>query len=583
MNGGWAEGFAVPGLWPSVWKLLRLRLVILGSGFRRAKTRTKVGYVFLGLFVLGILAAVFVGSWFLLRLLRSPQLAEVLGDTGPFLVTVPALVTTAAFLAVLVTSFGVLLQALYLAGDMDFLLSAPVPIRAVFIAKLLQAVLPNFSLICLLALPVLFGLGVAGGYNFLYYPLVLVVLAALALAAAGLASLLVMFVVRIFPARRVAEVLGFIGAISSFICSQSGQFARFSDVSQDQATLMLDMMAQFATPWSPLSWAGRGLVDLGEGRWLSGVGFLGLALSVAAVAFGLALSTAERLYYSGWAGMQNNRRKKKAPARATQPRPLAAWLSGWVSPPVRAILVKDYYVLRRDLRNMSQLVTPLILGIVYAVMFLRSGGEVPAGRGEAPDWFMAAMSNIMLYGNVGLAMFVGWMLLARLAVMGFSHEGKSYWLLKTAPVSAGQLLSAKFIVAFLPTTLLCSIFLLVVSVLQGATLESTLFMLLVVVLILAGNTGVNLFFGVVGANMAWEDPRQMQKGAAGCLGALVSFVYLPFSMALFFLPPLITEVLRLPLLTGEAAGLVLGGGFSLVCAIVPVWLLRKRVDRLGEE
>jgi len=42
---------------------------------------------------------------------------------------------------------------------------------------------------------------------------------------------------------------------------------------------------------------------------------------------------------------------------------------------------------------------------------------------------------ILAYGNVGMSLFVGWMVLSRLAGMGFSQEGKSYWLLKTAPVS----------------------------------------------------------------------------------------------------------------------------------------------------
>ena len=85
-----------------------------------------------------------------------------------------------------------LLQALYLSGDMDFLLSAPVPIRAVFVTKLLQAILPNFGLILLFAPAGAVWPGAVQGYNLLYYPLVLIVLAALALAAAGSASLLVM-------------------------------------------------------------------------------------------------------------------------------------------------------------------------------------------------------------------------------------------------------------------------------------------------------------------------------------------------------------------------------------------------------
>ena len=52
---------------------------------------------------------------------------------------------------------------------------------------------------------------------------------------------------------------------------------------------------------------------------------------------------------------------------------------------------------------------------------------------------------------------------ARLAAMGFSHEGRYYWLLKTAPVSASQLLAAKFAVAYLPALALGWAFMLVLS------------------------------------------------------------------------------------------------------------------------
>ncbi len=71
---------------------------------------------------------------------------------------------------------------------------------------------------------------------------------ALALIASGLASLLVMGVVRIFPARRVAEVLGFIGAIATFICSQSGNLMRFENVSGDQALQTLSLAERLTRP-----------------------------------------------------------------------------------------------------------------------------------------------------------------------------------------------------------------------------------------------------------------------------------------------------------------------------------------------
>lgn len=570
-------------LWPAVWKLLRLRILIFYSGFRHASRVRKIGIIFLGVLFLAFLGFLLFLSWAMLRFLHSPQLTSFVGDVSPFLESVPVLIIGGTFLGILLTSFGVLLQALYLAGDMDFLLTIPVPIRAVFITKLLQAILPNFSLICLFALPVLFGLGISGEYSFLYYPLVPVVLGALALAAAGISSLLVMLIVRIFPARRVAELLGFIGAVTSFVCSQSGQLANFGNFSQEQAGDAFRYVTRLNVPWSPLAWAGRGLVDLGEGRWLTGGGLLLLSLLLAGLAFGLALITAERLYYTGWASMQGIRRKKKT-ARAAYPgraKTFVALTERIIPGAIRALLVKDYYVLRRDLRNMSQLVTPLIFGIVYAVMFLRSGGQPPAGRGEAPAIFMELMKNMMVYGNVGISLFVGWMLLGRLAGMGFSQEGKGYWILKTAPVRVSQLIAAKFLVAYLPALFLGWLFLLAISLLQKSLL-TLWFTLPVVALSIAGITGLNLTFGITGANLNWQDPRHMTKGSSGCLGALSSMVFLLAGMVLFFGPPLGLPLLGLAPVMGQLAGILLGGVFSLGCAFVPLWFVRGRVLLLGE-
>jgi ABC-2 type transport system permease protein len=579
------QGFRDPGLWSSVWKLLRLRVVIFISGFRRAKLRRKIGTIVLVLLVLGLIAFIFSLSWLLLRFLSSPDLAQYVGDITPLLESVPVLLIGAAFLGILITSFGVLLQALYLANDMEFLLSAPLPLRSVFLSKLLQAILPNFSLICLFALPVLYGLGLSNGYNFLYFPLVLVMLAALALAAAGISSLLVMLVVRIFPARRVAELLGFIGAIMSILCSQSGNLARFDNISGQQASRALALVTRFNQPWSPLAWAGRGLVDLGSGRWFSGIGFSVLTLGLAIGVFGAALTISEKLYYSGWASMQARQQKKKAQKRAQAEisKPWTVLAERSIPAEIRAIFVKDLLSLRRDLRNMSQLVTPLIFGIVYGILFLRNGGELSAGQSDAPQFLTEILKNLSLYGNVAISLFVGWMLVARLGTTAFSMEGKNYWLLKSAPVSSGQMIVSKFLVAYLPSLAMGWAFLLVISVLQTAAPLLLLFTLFVVALCIAGNVGVNLTFGIVGANLNWDDPRHMQRGTAGCLGSLVTFIYLPLSLILFFGPSLGASLLEWPDWIGQVIGLALGGVFCLACTIIPLYSVRSRLLRLGEE
>jgi ABC-2 type transport system permease protein len=583
---------------PTVWKLLRMHWRITWNSFRHARLRAKIGRVFGMLLLAAFGGFLFWVSWLLLSFLTSPDLAQYAGDLTGILEAVPVLILAGLFIGILITSFGVLLQALYLAGDMEFLLSAPIPIRAVFITKLLRAVLPNFGLIALFGLPVLFGLGISRGYNFLYFPLVLVMMISLALAAAGLASVLVIIVVRIFPARRVVEVLGFMGAVISIICSQTGNLMRSGnkgDISEAQVSSALGFLSQLNNPWVPINWPGRGLEALGEGNWLMGFGLTLLSLGLAGGIFWVSLVTAERWYYTGWAGMQNiaSRKKQREGKKAAQRMPRSVTtpmrsastsrlVERWLTRPVRGLIWKDFLVMRRDLRHLSQLVTPLIFGIIYGIMFLRSGGEPPAGQGEAPEWFMDSFRSLLSFGNVLLAIFIGWMLLQRLGGMGFSQEGKNYWMLKAAPVSARQLLVAKYLVAYLPTLVFSTLFVTLVSILQHIEIAQAIYSWLVVALCLAGMAGIQVAFGAAGANFTWEDPRKMNAGNMGCLGMILTAFYIPINLGLFLGPIFLAAVFGMPNGFAYLVGAVLGGGLGLLCASLPPRLLEAKVERLSE-
>ena len=570
----------------AVWKLLRLRLQITYNGFRRAKPRTKIRIIFVWLLVLGFAYFLLSASRWLLSVIHSPEFAQYASiDLRSILASIPALTLSALFVGTVLTSFGVLLQALYLSGDMDFLLATPIPIRAVFIAKLLQAVLPNFALFSLFGIPMLFGLGISNGYHLSYYPFVVLLMIFLALAAAGISSLLVMLVVRVLPPRRAAEILGFVGAMFAFLCSQTGNLA--NSLGKDinfSGTRLAGLLVLSNTRWLPLNWAGQGLVALGEGRWLSGILLVGGTLGFTAIVFWFALITAQRLYYSGWAGMQVVARKKSTrPSRTVRTNGTSTGLIRLLPKPVFAVLQKDFLTLRRDLRSLSQLISPIIFGVIYTIFLLRSGGEPPPGRGEAPDWFMNSFRILLAYGNIGMSLFVGWMLLSRLAGMGFSHEGKNYWMLKVSPIRVWQLLASKFLVAYLPTLGLGFLFLTVISILQGLSVGQFMYILIAIIMCLAGMAGILLSFGVAGANFTWEDPRRMNSGAMGCFGQILTIIYLPISFGLFIAPLGFAQFLKFPLLYGYLAGLILGSAFAAGFAFVPLWFVRKRVEQLGME
>lgn len=575
-------------LWFYVWKLIRLRWLLFASGFKRAKPVRKFFTILLGLLGLGVFAGSFLLTTFLLGLINSPLITESGVDLSSFVNAIPVAIVSGVFLVILLTSFGVLLQALYLANDMDFLLTAPVPIRAVFLSKLLQAILPSFTLVVLIGLPVLFGLGTAGKYHILYFPLVVIALAFLSLAAAGISSLLVMGVVRIFPAKRVAEVLAFFGAILSIVLSQWNNLtgADYGSVTPEQFSRTAETITRFDNAWSPLAWAGRGLIDLGQGRWFSGVFYFVLTLGLASGVFWLALNAAERLYYSGWASIQVGTQHKKVLRKAARSQKSSTKANlFWRMLPVevRAVMLKDFRELRRDLRNMSQVITSLIFGIIFTVMILRGGGEPPAGRGEAPALFLEIIRSALAYASMAISLFVGWSLLQRLAIVSFSMEGRSYWMIKASPVSAGKLLAAKFLMAYLPVLAMSWLFLIVIALLQKAPSAAILYGFPSVALILAGLDGINLAFGVRGANLTWTDPRKMSAGVSGCLGLIASSAYLIGTLALFFLPPIGLPLLGLSEGTGQLIGLLAGGTVALLCTILPLRLVKERVYRIGED
>jgi ABC-2 type transport system permease protein len=577
------------GMWASVVKLLRLQVILQINKFRRARLGSKILTIFLLLILLAVLVGAFILSWYVLSFLHSPKFIEIVGDAGPFLRGIPTLVFTSAAAIILLSSFGVLLQALYLSGDMDFLLATPLPVRSVFLAKLLQAVLPNFGLICLFALPLLWGLGAAGQYHFLYYPLAVVLLAALALAAASLSSLLVMVVARTFPARRVAEVIGFVVAISSFLCSQSGNLFRGSDVTPDQLQAGIQGLTRLNSLWSPLAWIGQGLVLFGEGKIFAGSGLLLLALVLMGGVFYGTLITAERLYYSGWARMQaGGRRKKTSSGRQeknhAQRRQRASGVGLFVNripASIRAIMVKDFRMLRRDLRNLSQLVTPLILGLVYTVMLLRSR-TAPVGQDEAPSWVTSLLQTGFNYGDVLIALFIVWMFAQRLGLMGFSQEGRNYWMIKAAPVSNGRLLTAKFLVAYLPTLAIGWMYLVIFALLQPAKLATLPYGMLILAFSIAGFTGINLAYGILGATFDWKNPQKMVKGGAGCMSAVISFAYTAFALIFFMGPSLIGGLIGFSPLLGRVIGLALGSIFCVACAFIAMRLTASRIPGLDE-
>ncbi|MEO6444548.1 MAG: hypothetical protein ABIZ91_15390, partial [Gemmatimonadaceae bacterium] len=102
----------------------------------------------------------------------------------------------------------------------------------------------------------------------------------------------------------------------------------------------------------------------------------------------------------------------------------------------RELVLKEVRVFFRDTTQWSQLILLAVLVVVYVVniKFLPLGGE-------GITFFIV---NLIPFLNLGLAGFVLASIAARFLFPGVSLEGRSWWLLRSSPMSMRELLWSKF-------------------------------------------------------------------------------------------------------------------------------------------
>jgi ABC-2 type transport system permease protein len=558
--------------------LVRARLLIARNSFWRGKAARKIGLLAL----LALLAFGAYGLYWLMsaavRFFSSPRFLRALADAArqdpslglpaqitradiqPYLDALPSQVLFLALVMLVLTSFTTVLTSLYLSGDTDMLLAAPVPMRAVFIVKFFGGLLLPYILLFGLLGPALLGYGQGLGYGAPFFATTVLVLALLPLLPAGLGALLVMLVVRVVPARRAREIVSVVGGLfgaSWYILNQLAPNVapRIANVRTLESLRRLDL------PLLPSAWAGRALVAAGQGEWLTLLAYGGLFAVLSLAVFAGCLILAERLYYEGWSNMatQGGRIRRRPTTDDRRPtRASSRWslVSGrwsfFLPSQSRAILYKDLRVFPRDLRNLQQLIFPLALAGIWTFQLLRSGAT--AGRGSSAEFF----AFLDAVGSAGISFFVCLTISNALGGPSISREGRGFWLLRVAPISGLRLLIGKLALAYLPFPTIGTLFVVFVSVLRAGSPAELLRSLALVWLVGLGASSISLGLGAAYPKLNWENPARQTSFRAGCIAPILYLLYIVLAVAIIFGPPALAELLA--------------PGWSLALAVLG-WLL----------
>ena len=519
--------------------LLLSRLRMLRNSALRSGRAARGWTLLLGL---GAAAMLLAG-----RSLAAAALA--VDDPGPDRIATPVaglLGTVSVFTGVTAITFA--LGALYLARDLDPLLTSPVPPRAVLLAKLLIQLLTGVAIgAVVVTAPLATYLGNHGALSALpWIGLCVVAMAVFPLLAGTWATVLA---VRLLPARRVRDAGGLLVTLMIFGVTALNLVTRGpAAFTSTPGFLAPDRGGVAGSALLPTGWTVRAAVAAVRGDVATTLAW-GLPMVLGAAL--LLLLTARVLEAPFVAGFQRSQESGRGRVRRRGRARVAA--SG--RPPAwRVLLVKDLRETIRDPSQIGQLALPLALFALYVA----SPTAVGPGRvADLPPWF----------GVLLTAGFASLFAASGVALRGVGMEGRRLWILRASPVDPRSVLAAKFLAG---SAIAVALGLLLLGIglihLHLGVVDAAGVALRLMVLV-SGLVGMAVGIGAVRPRLDWTDPRR-SVGVGVSLGFLaVGSTYLGLAYLLIAAPYARGAHPATALLAATDAGIVL---LALVAAAIPL-------------
>ncbi|MBP6786034.1 MAG: hypothetical protein KA170_00495 [Candidatus Promineofilum sp.] len=448
---------------------------------------------------------------------------------------IPGLMLTFVLIGVFVTGLNQAVRALFLSGDLDRLMVAPISTRSVMVAKLLSRLPSTVILLLFIAAPALIAYGVGIGAGPVYYVLGVLLLFMAPLFGLAVGAVIAMLLVRWLPVKRLSELLAAAYALVGIGVALLFQLPRLfiQDDPEEMAASfatgsfagVVDMVERLPLP---TLWAGRGLVALDAGQ-IDSTGLLGILAYVLATLglFVLVLLSAEKLYMSGWLKTQSagGKRHGLEESDGRLGRGSLAAAIGW----------KDWLLRVRDPRQLVSLLGSGFIAVVVGALAIFRGGSggdqslmdlASQGDVAAPGFagaLMAGFSPGVLMAS--WALFVAYVFLSNMATYSLALEGGAFPLLKAAPVRPREVWSAKLWSLYWPYVALFTLVLAGSWFFVRYSLSWTPYALGAGLILGFGLLALNTSTGFRYANLSWTDPRRMVTSGGGLVSLLLTVIY----------------------------------------------------------
>ncbi|MGE0825171.1 MAG: hypothetical protein AB7P18_24020 [Candidatus Binatia bacterium] len=412
------------------------------------------------------------------------------------------------------------LSTFFLSRDLLLLVPAPVPPARLFAAKFVETLVDSSWMILLFSAPAFLAYGVVHGGGPMYYVMTFLTLVPFLIIPAALGVIVTMALAYVLPAQRGKDILI---VFSALFLALLYMFFRLLQpeklVNPEEFSDFVAFLAAMQTPTSPFlpsTWASEALLPSLGLKTGEPIFYSLLLLSTALFLFVAGSWTATALYPVGWSKAQEGRRRGGQSQWADM---LIRGIARIFPAQLRVSVIKDLKTFCRDTGQWSQLFQLLALIVVYVYNF----SVLPRGTGFVG---MLDLQNLVAFFNLALAAFVIAAIAIRFVFPALSLEGKTFWVLKSAPLHLRRWWWSKFWVSLLPLLFFGELLVVITNYFLGVSAFMMILAPITLFFLSFAIVALGMAFGIAYPNFTAEHSAKIAASFGGVLYMAASIAFI---------------------------------------------------------
>ena len=473
----------------------------------------RIFFITIGLVVLSSLYFLFA------RVLRYFENASIIGALLTWKLT--AMMFLMTFSMVAISTLITAVSTLYFSADLKFLMSSPIPPRILFMDKSIETIFFASWMVAMVTVPYIMALARVKALPWTFYPVFAGFLIPFLMLAAAIGIAFTLILMASFPSPRTRDAVWLLSS-----CSLAVVYAliRFSQPEKLINPSALERVGQYleylqapTAPYLPSWWMTQALTSFSGRQWLRVLLELSKILLALGCIYGALLWAAGRIYEKGFSGSQEGWRRN---LRYRFPHPLESNFSSATRPHRQWLTLfwKDRLIFFRDVKHWSQLMLILSLTAVYLFSIWKIPLDIPA------------LKSLLCFFNIGTTGAVLTALALRFAFPAVSMEGKSFWILKSAPMDIQHVMREKFIFNLIPIFVLGTLLVAASNYLLKADLFISTLSLITIWLCALTLSAMAVGLGAVFPKFNTENIHQIESSAGGFVYMACALGYLALTL-----------------------------------------------------